>query len=64
MFREIMIAALSGSLLFAQADQIGRQEKKPAAPVISIAMDWTHAARAGQTYCVRRLFCMTRTAAS
>ena len=36
MFRKMLIAALGGSLLYAQADQIGRQEKKPAAPVLTM----------------------------
>ena len=37
MFKAITLAALSSAvLLYAQADQIGRQEKKPAAPVFSM----------------------------
>jgi mono/diheme cytochrome c family protein len=36
MFKEILIGACSAALLYGQADQIGRQDKKPAAPSLSM----------------------------
>ncbi len=36
MFKVILLASLGCSLIFAQGDQLGRQDKKPAAPAISM----------------------------